>query len=49
MVTSDYVVVQPVTQVEWKSATKMHGALCVMIFGAHLMHKLYADSLDFRQ
>ena len=49
MVTSDFVVVQPVTQVEWKSATKMHGALCVMIFGAHLMHKLHADSLDFHQ
>ena len=49
MVTSDFVVVQPVTKVELKSATIMHGALCVMIPGAHLMQEWFADSLDFHQ
>ena len=49
MVTSDFVVVQPVTQVEWKSATIMHGALCVMTPGGLLMQELPADSLDSQQ
>ena len=49
MVTSDFVVVQPVTKVELKSATITHGALCVMIPGAHLMQEWFADSLDFHQ
>ena len=49
MVTSDFVVVQLVTKVEWKSATITHGALCVMTPGAHLMQEWHADSLDFHQ
>ena len=49
MVTSDFVVVQAVTKVEWKSATITHGALCVMTPGAHLMQEWHADSLDFHQ
>ena len=49
MVTSDFVVVQPVIKVEWKSATIMHGAQCVMTPGALLMHVLHADSSDFHQ
>ena len=49
MVTSDFVVVQLVTKVELKSATITHGALCVMIPGAHLMQEWFADSLDFHQ
>ena len=49
MVTSDFAVVQPVTKVELNSATIMHGALCVMIPGAHLMQEWFADSLDFHQ
>ena len=49
MVTSDYAVVQPVTKVELNSATIMHGALCVMIPGVHLMQEWFADSLDFHQ
>ena len=49
MVTSDFAVVQPVTKVEWKSATITHGALCVMTPGVLLMHVLHADSLDSHQ
>ena len=49
MVTSDFEVVQTVLKVEWKFATIMHGALCVMTFGIHLMQGLHADSLDFHQ
>ena len=49
MVTSDFVAVQPVTKVEWKSATIMHGAQCVMTPGVLLMPGLHADSLDFHQ
>ena len=46
MVTSGFEVVQTVTKVEWKSATTMHGVLCVMTPGVHLMQQLYADNLD---
>ena len=49
MVTSDFVVVQLVTKVEWKSATITHGALCVMTPGAHLMQEWHVDSLDFHR
>ena len=49
MVTSDFVAVQPVTKVEWKSATVTHGAQCVMTSGVVLMQELCADSLDFHQ
>ena len=38
------VLVQTVLKVEWKSATTMHGGLCVMTPGTHLMQKLYADN-----
>ena len=47
METSGFEVVQTVTRVEWKSATIMHGALCVMTPGVLLMQELPADSLDF--
>ena len=47
--TSGFEVVQTVSKVEWKSATAMHGALCVMTLGAHLMQELYADNLDLLQ
>ena len=49
MVTSGFEVVQTVTKVEWKSATTMHGALCVITFGAHLMQEWCADNLDLLQ
>ena len=49
MVTSDFEVVQTVLKVEWKFATIMYGALCVMTCGIHLMQGLHADSLDFHQ
>ena len=49
MVTSGFKVVQTLTKVEWKSATTMHGALCVMICGTHLMQEWYADNLDLLQ
>ena len=49
MVTSGFEVVQQVTKVEWKSATIMHGAQCVMTHGVLLMHVLHADSSDFHQ
>ena len=49
METSGFEVVQTVMKVEWKSATIMHGALCVMIPGVHLMQEWFADSLDFHQ
>ena len=49
MVTSGFEVVQTVSKVEWKSATTMHGALCVMTPGAHLMQEWYADNLDMLQ
>ena len=49
MVTSDFEVVQTVLKVEWKFATIMHGALCVMTSGVHLMQELHVDSLDFHQ
>ena len=49
MVTSGFEVVQTLTKVEWKSATTMHGALCVMTSGAHLMQEWYADNLDLLQ
>ena len=48
-VQSGFEVVQTFTRVEWKSATIMHGALCVMTPGAHLMQELSADSWDFHQ
>ena len=46
MVTSGFEVVQTFTKVEWKSATRMCGALCVMTLGAYLMQEWYADNLD---
>ena len=49
MVQSGFEVVQTVTKVEWKSATIMHGELCVMTLGVLLMQELPADSLDFHQ
>ena len=49
MVTSGFEVVQTVTKVEWKSATTIHGALCVITFGAHLMQEWCADNLDLLQ
>ena len=49
MVTSGFKVVQTVTKVEWKSATTMHGALCVMTLGPHLMQEWYAHNLDMLQ
>ena len=49
MVTSGFKVVQTLTKVEWKSATTMHGALCVMISGAHLMQEWCAHNLDLLQ
>ena len=49
MVTSGFKVVQTLTKVEWKSATIIHGALCVMTIGAHLMQEWYADNLDLLQ
>ena len=49
METSGFEVVQTVTRVEWKSATIMHGALCVMTPGAHLMQTLHANSWDSHQ
>ena len=49
MVPSGFEVVQTLTKVEWKSATTMHGALCVMISGTHLMQEWYADNLDLLQ
>ena len=49
MVTSGFEVAQTLTTVEWKSATTMHGALCVMTIGAHLMQEWYADNLDLVQ
>ena len=45
-VTSGFEVVLTVTKVEWKSAITMHGVLCVMTPGAHLMQEWYADNLD---
>ena len=44
---SEFEVVQTFMKVEWKSATTMHGALCVMTPGAHLMQEWYADNLDW--
>ena len=49
MVTSDFEVVQTVMKVEWKSATIMHGALCVMTCGGLLMLMWSAESWDFYQ
>ena len=49
MVQSGFEVVQTVTKVEWKSATIMHGALCVMTPGVVLMQELCTDSLDSQQ
>ena len=49
METSGFEVVQTVMKVEWKSATIMHGALCVMTPGAHLMQTLHANSWDLHQ
>ena len=49
METSGFKVVQTVMKVEWKSATIMHGELCVMTPGVLLMQEWYADSLDFQQ
>ena len=49
METSGFEVAQTVMRVELKSATIMHGALCVMTPGAHLMPGLPAESLDFYQ
>ena len=36
-------------KVELKSATIIHGALCVMTLGVHLMQELCADSSDSHQ
>ena len=44
-VTSGFEVVQTAMKVAWKSATIMHGALCVMTPGVLLMQELHADSL----
>ena len=41
--------VQTVMKVEWKSATIMHGAQCVMTPGVLLMQELHADSSDLYQ
>ena len=49
MVTSGFEVVQTLTKVEWKSATTMHGVLCVMTSGANLMQEWHADNLDLLQ
>ena len=49
MVTSGFEVIQTFMKVEWKSATTMHGALCVMTLGAHLMQEWYADNLGLLQ
>ena len=49
MVPSGFEVVQTFTRVEWKSATIMHGALCVMTPGVVLMQELCTDSLDSQQ
>ena len=48
-VTSGFEVVQTVMKVEWKSATIMHGAQCVMTPGVLLMQELHADSSDLYQ
>ena len=49
METSGFEVVQTVMKVEWKSATIMHGVLCVMTCGGLLMLMWPADNLDFHQ
>ena len=49
MVTSGFEVVYIGMRVEWKSATIIHGKLCVMTPGVHLMQEWYADSLNFHQ
>ena len=49
METLGFKVVQTVLKVEWKSATIMHGELCVMIPGVLLMQEWYADSWDSQQ
>ena len=45
METSGFEVVPIGMKVEWKSATIIHGALCVMTLGVHLMQELCADNL----
>ena len=37
---------QTVLRVEWRFATAMHGALCVMTFGEQLMQVWPVDNLD---
>ena len=49
METSGFEVVQTIMKVEWKSATIMHGALCVMTPGVLLMQTLHANSLGSHQ
>ena len=49
MVTSGCEVVQTVLKVEWKSASTISGALCVMMPGGLLMLMWPADSLDLQQ
>ena len=49
METSGFEVAQTVMKVEWKSATIMHGELCVMTPGVRLMPGLPAESWDFYQ
>ena len=49
METLGFKVVQTVLKVEWKSATIMHGELCVMTPGVLLMQEWYADSWDSQQ
>ena len=49
METSGFEEVQTVTRVEWKSATIVHGALCVMTPGVLSMQEWHADNWDFHQ
>ena len=49
MVTSGFEVVQTLMKVEWKYATIMHGALCVMTCGGLLMLMWPADNLALLQ
>ena len=47
MVTSGLLVEQAILKAVWRFVTTMHGALCVMTFGEHLMQMWPVDNLDF--
>ena len=47
MVTSGLLVEQAILKAVLRFVTTMHGALCVMTFGEHLMQMWPVDNLDF--